>query len=119
MTTENVNIENLNGKEFNELLRTTYFKGATAAHDKQKVDDERRKAVILNSILDAAKEGRTSVTVRLDGCLSKRNAKFLKEAHIEWEYSINRLGGALPNSPTEYTFYWENLKNELVFEGDY
>ena len=118
MTTENTNLSNLNGKEFNELLRETYFNGATAAHDKQKADDERRKTIILNAILDAARAGRTSTVVMLDACLSKRIERFLKEAHIEWEYSANRLGGALLSSPTEYAFYWENLKDELVFDEE-
>ena len=118
MTTENANLSSLNGKEFNELLRTTYLKGATAEHDKQKAEDERRKTIILNAILGAAREGKTSTTIILNGCLSKRNEKFLKEAHIEWEYSANRLGRTLPNSPTEYTFYWENLKDELVFDEE-
>lgn len=117
-TIKNENLSNLNGKEFNELLRTTYLKGATAAHDKQKADDERRKTIILNAILNAAREGRTSVIVRLDSCLSKRNENFLKEAHIDWECSVNRLGGALLSSPTEYAFYWENLKDELVFDEE-
>ena len=118
MSTENTNLSNLNGKEFNELLRVTYLKGATAAHDKQKAEDMWNKIIILNAILDAAKEGKTSVIVRLNSCLSKRNEEFLKEAHIEWEYSANRLGGALLSSPTEYTFYWENLKDELVFDEE-
>ena len=118
MTTENANLSNLNGKEFNELLRTTYLKGATAAYDKQKAEDARNKTIILNAILDAAREGRTSTTVALNGCLSKRIEKFLKEAHIDWECSANRLGGALLSSPTEYTFYWENLKDELVFDEE-
>ena len=117
-TIKNENLSNLNGKEFNELLRTTYLKGATAAHDKQKADDERRKTIILNAILDAARAGRTSTVVMLDACLSKSIEKFLKEAHIEWEYSANRLGGALLSSPTEYAFYWENLKDELVFDEE-
>lgn len=76
------------------------------------------KTIILNAILDAAREGRTSTTVALDGCLSKRNEEFLKEAHIDWEYNVNRLGGALLSSPTEYAFYWENLKDELVFDEE-
>ena len=118
MTTENTNLSNLNGKEFNELLRTTYLKGATVAHDKQKAEDMRNKTIILNAILDAAREGRTSTIVALDGCLSKRNEKFLQEAHIEWEYSAKRLEGALLSSPTEYAFYWENLKDELVFDEE-
>ena len=115
ITIKNENFSNINGKEFNELLRTTYLKGATAEHDKQKAEDMRNKTIILNAILDAAREGRTSTTVALNGCLSKRNEKFLKEAHIDWEYSANRLGGALLSSPTEYAFYWEDLKNELNF----
>ena len=117
-TIKNENLSNLNGKEFNELLRTTYLKGATAEHDKQKAEDERRKTIVLNAILGAAREGKTSTTIILNGCLSKRNEKFLKEAHIEWEYSANRLDGALLSSPTEYAFYWENLKDELVFDEE-
>lgn len=114
MITENANIANLNSKEFNELLRVTYLKGATKAHEKQKADDLRRKTIILNAILDAAKEGRTSATIMLGEHLSKRNEEFLKEAHIEWEHNVNCLGVA----PTEYTFYWENLKDELVFDEE-
>ena len=116
MTTENANISNLNGKEFNELLRTTYLKGATAAHDKQKAEDARNKTIILNAILDAAREGRTSIRVRLDSYLSKNNEHFLRSAHIDWEASPNCRGLLL--NPFEYSFYWENLKDELVFDEE-
>ena len=115
MTTENVNLSNISGKEFNELLYTTFLKGTKEAYNKQKAEDMRRKTTILNAILNAAKEGKTSVIVRLDSCLSKRNEKFLKEANIKWVQNINRLGEALLGSPTEYAFYWEDLKNELNF----
>ena len=118
MTTENANLSNISGKEFNELLYTTFLKGTKEAYNKQKAEDMWNKIIILNAILDAAREGRTSTTVALNGCLSKRNEKFLKEAHIDWECSANRLGGALLSSPTEYTFYWENLKDELVFDEE-
>ena len=116
MTTENENLSNLNGKEFNELLRTTYLKGATAEHDKQKAEDMRNKTIILNAILDAAREGKTSTRVRLDSCLSKNNENFLRSAHIDWEASPNDRG--LLFNPFEYTFYWENLKDELVFDEE-
>ena len=116
MTTENANLSNLNGKEFNELLRTTYLKGATAAHDKQKAEDMRNKTIILNAILDAAREGRTSTRVRLDSYLSKNNENFLRSAHIDWEASPSDRGLLL--NQFEYTFYWENLKDELVFDEE-
>ena len=116
MTTENANLSSLNGKEFNELLRTTYLKGATAAHDKQKADDMRNKTIILNAILDAAREGKTSTSVRLNSCLSKNNENFLRSAHIDWEASPSDKGLLL--NPFEYTFYWENLKDELVFDEE-
>ena len=116
MTTENANLSNLNGKEFNELLRTTYLKGATAAHDKQKAEDMRNKTIILNAILDAAREGKTSISVRLNSCLSKNNENFLRSAHIDWEASPSDKGLLL--NPFEYTFYWENLKDELVFDEE-
>ena len=79
MTTENANLSNLNGKEFNELLRTTYLKGATAAYDKQKAEDARNKTIILNAILDAAREGRTSTTVAFNGVFPKELRTFLKK----------------------------------------
>ena len=116
MTTENTNLSNLNGKEFNELLRTTYLKGATAAHDKQKAEDMRNKTIILNAILDAAREGETSTRVRLNSCLSKNNENFLRSAHIDWEASTSGKGLSL--NPFEYAFYWENLKDELVFDEE-
>ena len=118
MTTENVNLSNISGKEFNELLYTTFLKGAKEAYNKQKAEDMWNKIIILNAILDAAKEGKTSVIVRLNSCLSKGIEEFLKEAHIDWECSTNRLGGALLSSPTEYAFYWENLKDKLVFDEE-
>ena len=116
MSTENANLSNLNGKEFNELLRTTYLKGATAAHDKQKAEDARNKTIILNAILDAAREGETSTRVRLNSCLSKNNENFLRSAHIDWE--ARPSGRGLLVNPFEYTFYWENLKDELVFDEE-
>ena len=116
MTTENANLSNLNGKEFNELLRTTYLKGATAAHDEQKAEDMRNKTIILNAILDAAREGETSTRVRLNSCLSKNNENFLRSAHIDWEASPSGRGLLL--NPFEYTFYQENLKDELVFDEE-
>lgn len=116
MTTENANLSNLNGKEFNELLRTTYLKGATAAHDKQKAEDMRNKTIILNAILDAAREGKTSTSVRLNSCLSKNNENFLRSAHIDWEASPSSRELLL--NPFEYTFYWENLRDELVFDEE-
>ena len=116
MTTENANLSNLNGKEFNELLRTTYLKGATAEHDKQKAEDMRNKTIILNAILDAAREGKTSISVRLNSCLSKNNENFLRSAHIDWEASPSDKGLLL--NPFEYTFYWENLRDEIVFDEE-
>lgn len=116
MSMGNVNLSNLNSGEFNELLRTTYLKGATEAHEKQKAEDIRIKEIVLTAILEAAIKGKTSTRVMLDSYLSKNNENFLRAAHIDWEVSSNR--GGLLMASVEYAFYWENLENELVFEED-
>ena len=117
MSKENTNLASLNSGEFSELLRTTYLKGATEAHEKQKAEDVRIKEIVLTAILEAAIKGKTSASVRLDSHLSKNNENFLRSAHIDWEASPSDKGLLL--NPFEYTFYWENLKDELVFdEGD-
>lgn len=116
MSMGNVNLSNLNSGEFSELLRTTYLKGAAEAHEKQKAEDMRIKEKVLATILEAAIKGKTSTRVMLDSYLSKNNENFLRAAHIDWEVSSNR--GGLLMASVEYTFYWENLENDLVFEED-
>ena len=116
MPIENVNLSGLTSGGFRELLRRTYFKGAVEVYEKQKEEDMRIKEMILTAILDAAREGKTSTSVRLDSYLSKNNENFLRSAHIDWEASPSDKGLLL--NPFEYTFYWENLKDELVFDEE-
>ena len=116
MSKENANLASLNSEEFSELLRTTYLKGATEAHEKQKAEDVRIKEIVLTAILEAAIKGKTSTSVRLDSYLSKNNENFLRSAHIDWEASPSNR--ELLFNPFEYTFYWENLKDELVFDEE-
>ena len=118
MTTENANLylSNMNGKEFNELLRTTYLEGVEKVYKKEKAEDMRRKTIVLNAILDAARAGKTSTRVLLNSSLSKNNENFLRSANIDWEFNLT-LDGVFADS-VEYTFYWENLKDELAFDEE-